>query len=327
MIKCKNLFICAIISVMILLTACGKSSANKSVTEQLTLNEIKELMDSDPKWSNMIELVNEFTSNMTDVQKAQFIGLSYQRLWDYFNTCINSKSTWAEKAKLQWEIMYSKELKQADSTYQYWIDWEKNNRLDNIVKVTPIEFISSGNHIMLRFSVNSQREKIYSMVVRCGTPSGSELFHISIGDPGYTYLDISTPSFFKLTAVSKPIIIFNKDPKFESLLNDMRLMNIIDVIEKYNLSFYADNVTFVGSTENYVFRSSHLEKIPEVLRSLFKENQKAADLDDDTRSKIIVDILQIPDFNEFFFFTHDYIEEQKKGIDELAYKFERSYRL
>lgn len=122
----KQIFIVAVIA---LLCSCNKIS-NKSIYEELTIDEVEKAMKQDSVFGWFYDDVvsANYDQRMTPSAKARFKKVSYRRYFAYtkykydFFMWKEKDSIWAE----EWSQKYAKEIATTDSVINYWKQYRQD---------------------------------------------------------------------------------------------------------------------------------------------------------------------------------------------------------
>jgi hypothetical protein len=121
---------------MLGLTGCNNIS-NKPVFEKLSAAELSKAIKSDSSFATFYENMRELVDEMSDIKKAKYNEVTYQRLFKYFKF-ISDTTYWdplSEKWKKEWANKFSVSVSRADSTLNYWHKYLEENSLNKYVNI------------------------------------------------------------------------------------------------------------------------------------------------------------------------------------------------
>lgn len=326
----KHLIICLIVLCGLFATSC-RGPENKSVVEPLTPKEVNGLIKKDKAWAATIYSVESRQKKMSRAEHKLFQDLTYKDYFDYNKEVFEKAPQWTDEAEKQWNDKNARTIARIDSVYDYWVKWEKENRLESIVKCIPIKFyINEDGKECLQFKITASKGSIASTQILCYSKySHKSLFTMDIG--GSAFVNVRAYDFNELTVESKPFsydkdLIIDNELPLRNLSEDIQNLGVRQVVDKYGIRIFPHRVEWVADENFTVWNTSHLDKIPKPIRKLFN-GKEVEPLTSFEYHVIASDILGIEDFQTLSSYTSDYIRGKENQLNDLAYRFDHpSYR-
>ncbi|MBQ4914254.1 hypothetical protein J8L85_07390 [Maribacter sp. MMG018] len=128
---------------LLLFTAIGLFSCNshldKPIFEPLTVNELKESIDSDSLFKDTYEYIVYIRDTIlkTDMEKVKFADLTYEQVFDFakFSSDTVYFKPVNERIEKEWNEKYGIYEQKVDSISDYWKKYKEENSIEQYVKV------------------------------------------------------------------------------------------------------------------------------------------------------------------------------------------------
>lgn len=123
----------------ILVCVSCSSPMDKSISEDLTVEEIKEAIDRDSIYRPTLELIQLRKDSLikTDLDKVKWAEVTYERVFNLVKFALDTVkiNQYRENFEADWETKYEPTTKRIDSTISYWRDFIIENSLEQYVKI------------------------------------------------------------------------------------------------------------------------------------------------------------------------------------------------
>ncbi len=288
-----------------------KSPLSESVTTPVSEDKLNEFTEE--QRSNYLN-IQQVMNSLSPSQITEYTELTYQQYFDYLKKCEEFLPQWEKEAMAKWNTLYRKIRENAQFRYKWWVDWEFENRLENLVelKVKSVKSNGSMGHDWI-FSINSKLGEVMQI-------SGSFWFE-NMGE-GYLrhhlfYDGRDNP------IVSGEIKLCTYGGLSKEFIEDAQVLEIKQLLKKFPFKIKLENVT---TTDDYYADFSQKNKIPKVIRSIMakmkKENvtefENLSTFDDDA-AEIAKNIL-LEDYKTPNDVEYEYKKEKRREINPLADK-------
>ena len=299
----------------VLFCSCA-DNLNKSVFESLSLKELDEEIKKDSLFGMFYENIQAINENTldTDTKRAKYADLTLRRVYDSYKYHDEK----LEKRLLnEWDNKYANYPFKADSISKRWKKLQKDNSLDQYVKVelasVTTEYYSIGgvDEVYIGFKLIPLKGKIeqlqfsYSIEPKINKKEGEdeEEGYLSMLDKSWC---LSTSPF------SQPVVRYwEVNYKNE---NSLAGKNVETVLRDYDISIQIDKIRIDGKN-----LSNDDVEVPYSVKMYWKYEKDV----------YIRDIYEEDIINEFvdknyissFKYILEGINERRKEIDELAFEY------
>lgn len=130
--------------ICLFISSCGNE--NKSITEPLTFEERKELINKDKEYSvvfSMLDLFEKIHPQPTSSEKATMKELSYKRLKNFVSEWTDTDKTEKRKKKYEeeWEKMYKDIYTKVDSIDKHWNNFLEKYIPNRYLKIELVDIV------------------------------------------------------------------------------------------------------------------------------------------------------------------------------------------
>lgn len=108
------------IAVICVSTISCKEAAYQSVTEPMTLEEIKETTEQFNDFGYVYDQIFYVMSDMSPAEKAEFASLTYADYYRYQKEVAEKDAKWDDDATKEWQKLHGWKVAHIDSVYYYW---------------------------------------------------------------------------------------------------------------------------------------------------------------------------------------------------------------
>lgn len=296
------------------------SPLNKTIGEELSIEELKSIHEKDTFFISFYELIRENIPYVMDTKtkEIEFSDITYKKLYMYVNTIIDTNFIGdINEISDEWNMKFPNVYSKIDSIKLYWNKFILDNSLS---KYVGMEFI--------RCKKRPTKHGCFYEIGMNITPLQGEISEIHsdirfISKTGEKNIDIHT--CFE-GPFNKSKIVYNAI--FETEFENMCIENDINCIkQKYEIEYYISMAKYNG---NYIFTPITIDKIPESYFKYLKDihygkipmdyeisSLKHKEYSDD---KLIQEMLY-PDFISFNDYTQDIYLQKAKNINGKYYDF------
>ena len=132
--KCSNCILCFLVSVFMF--SCNKIP-NKSIFNELTADELAEIIKVDPSFIDFYEELKEELDDFNEIEKAKFIDITYRNMYDYYGFLSDTVlwATYYEQWDREWESQYAIYEEKVDSVLNYWREYQASHSLSRYVDI------------------------------------------------------------------------------------------------------------------------------------------------------------------------------------------------
>lgn len=114
------------VAVICIFTISCEDAINKSVTEPMTLEEIKKTTEQFKDFGDVYDRIFYVISNISPAEKAEFVALTYEDYYQYQKEIKEKKTKWDNDADREWQKLHGWKVAHIDSVYYYWKQrWEE----------------------------------------------------------------------------------------------------------------------------------------------------------------------------------------------------------
>ena len=120
----------------LLLTACG-GPENRSVSEELPLEEVNALLKKNPDYQEAVTLAERFRATASTVEKARANDLTYEALQTFLDSLSDSgvRDRLREQADAEWEERYGETAQRIPGLIAHWRHFLDSLRPESYVSV------------------------------------------------------------------------------------------------------------------------------------------------------------------------------------------------
>ena len=120
----------------LLLTACG-GPENRSVSEELPLEEVNALLKKNPDYQEAVTLAERFRATASTVEKARANDLTYEALQTFLDSLSDSgvRDRLREQADAEWEKRYGETAQRIPGLIAHWRHFLDSLRPESYVSV------------------------------------------------------------------------------------------------------------------------------------------------------------------------------------------------
>lgn len=310
-----------IILLLILVYNCS-NHLDKSINEQLTIDELKKSMEKDSTFEEIyktIQLIKELALR-TDIEKAKFADLTYNRVIKFIKFSQDTLyfKPIRERLKEEWQEKYGVLINKVDSISNYWKKYREENSLEQYVKIELVKidkeyysYINEVKNIYLGFRLTPLKGQIDQLKFRY-----KFVYKIDNNDKlnNYTPFSSSLDNSYCSTAspFSKPTIRY-----WEATFTDQMILEnytLETLFKKYNLYIEIIEIQKDGK----VINKDDLAIPVSVKNYWYYENNE--NLKDIYIKDILKEILKIDYISESEFISTE-INKILKKKDPLAFEF------
>lgn len=300
-----------------LLASCSSNGLNKSITEPLSVEELKVNMKKDTTFTDFYSQIQEVRDwiNGDDVLQAKYGDITYKQIKKYLkhacdSTYFNKKS---DKWKEEYATLYPKYDKQVDSIITYWKAYKEQYNMDSLVVIEYeklwkeyYSYIGSIKNVNIGFKITPLKGPIDQLIFRYEMRT-----KVSNDGNSSIYSRLwNSHSCVASSPITKPTVLYweadySDEKKLEGCSSE-------DVKRDYDFIIELVNVRVNG--ENY---EDKLKLIPESVSDLFRWGDYNF-MTEYYRDKVIQELIN-KDYKSFDEYAQPLIEAEMKSYDPDVY--------
>lgn len=305
------LFVAAVLSV-----GCG-GPGGRSITEELPLDAVKNLLKKNPKYAVVVEMAEQFRQTASTTKQAQMSELTYERLCDFMTSYYDDdlRDKLEVEAGAQWIAQYGPQSNQVDSLLDYWKVYLENNKPSSYVRVELVQLdrstVGTGS-VRVVLKVIPLKGAVEKVAGRFGIFPHNDLAN-RFSD--YGIARNNDLNIEKLTAPQSvdtwlTYSVFNIEDA------DLQNMSVAELQRKYSFDYNISSLSRGGEVISY---GKVYNTVPYEIRSYWEE-KKLESRDEFLRGQIVRELVD-PAFVTQSSFIINYREEYHRNIDPLAAQF------
>lgn len=320
-----------------IIAACKQDIGNESITKLLTPEERTEFAENYENGKEFLQYVNNLRFK-NETAFFDFDKVTYKQFYDYRKTIADNHEKWLNEASENYRKEYDWAFAKADSAFQYWEQWEIDNRLDKQVAVTPKKlYRDADGNIFVSFDVDSKIGEINSvnLTFRLSENVKKLTYSMLLGQFSFQQEYCNVP--FTHTTVNDLKIYPTSYNSYEnellalkdgapadfhkSLLDDIDRLSISEFIEKYGFSIEASEIARNGKSR---WSFSHVYEMPKSIQRFWMKspNHDGIPRIEQMRPIIFKDLLHL-DIPTEWEYQVKYIEDAEMSVDSLSYMLDK----
>ena len=307
----------------LLLTACG-GPENRSVSEELPLEEVNALLKKNPDYQYAVTLAERFRATASTVEKARANDLTYEALQTFLDSLSDSgvRDRLREQADAEWEERYGETAQRIPGLIAHWRHFLDSLRPESYVSVRllsidPRESTYGTARVVLEIAPTKgpidRIEGRFGLFLRDRAHGFDDFsaarhnnFEFKRGLRAPTR--ITTWMQYSIWDIQDGDIAYNMFP-------DRPGLPIRELVEKYWFDYSVSELVIDGNRVNYF---ELYQQVPASIRDYWREDEEERRNREETLYGDIARELLDPDFVERTRFERKYGEDHFRERDSLA---------
>lgn len=306
-----------------LLASCSSNGLNKSITEPLSVEELKVNMKKDTTFTEFYSNIQEVRDwiNGDDVLQAKYGDITYKQIKKFVKhandtTYFKKKS---DKWKEEYATLYPKYDNQVDSIITYWKAYKEQYNMDSLVVIEYeklwkeyYSYIGSIKNVNIGFKITPLKGPIDQLIFRYE-------MRTKVSNDGNSSIYSRLWNSHRCVAsspITKPTVLYweadySDEKKLEGCSSE-------DVKRDYDFIIELVNVRVNG--ENY---EDKLKLIPESVSDLFRWSDDSF-MTDYYKDKVIQELIN-KDYKSYDEYVQPLIESDMKSYDPDVYGLVKAF--
>ncbi len=321
----KRLLIKALIVINCFAVSSCKEAIDQSVTEPMTLKEIKETTEQFNDFGDIYDQIYYVMSKMSPAEKAEFTTLTYADYYQFQKEITEKDAKWEDEASKEWQKLHGWKVDYIDSVYYYWKQRREEYHERHKLVIEPIAYstvkLAYSDAPAVSIKITSKRGEIgYLHAVFAIENENIDNFdnilnyYHCMGQGGHNDIYVKEPV--------KEIIL---EPRTFRVMGDgfrredFSEMSFDELKAKYRFDY---KICGYQLTEDAIAAENRLLPIPEWAERRLKYNDKVRYYDNDNTISFYKNAIE-EELNETFEglgkYKQDYKTSKMKGLNPTAY--------